>query len=137
MTPAPVAAAAAVTVAEKGPTWSSELRSWLPTLIIGLILIGVLVVVIFYALSTAISWFSGNCEEQGYETVLQCAFAPRSTLNNLFGGLGGGFASAFLAYPFGGKDAAASELMRNRHTSRLAGRWASGYRFHGLRFWKW
>lgn len=137
MTPAPVAAAGATTVVEKGPSWSSELRSWLPTLLIGLVIIGVLLFGLFYAAATAVNYFSGQCEEEGYETFVQCAFFPRSTLNNIFGGTAGGIASAFLAYPFGGSNAAVAEGMRNRKTRNLASRYASGYRNNGLRFWKW
>ena len=137
MTPAPVAAAGAAKVVEKGPSWSSELRSWIPTLLIGLVFIGVLLFGLFYAASTAVNYFTGQCEEEGYETFVQCAFFPRSTLNNVFGGTAGGIVSAFLAYPFGGSDAAVSEGMRNRKTQRFATRTANGYQNHGLAFWRW
>ena len=60
MTPAPVAAAGTATVIEKGPSWSSELRSWIPTLLIGLVIIGVLLFGLFYAASTAVNYFTGQ-----------------------------------------------------------------------------
>lgn len=74
MTPAPVAAAAALTVAEKGPSWSSEIRKWLPTFIIGILVIVVIIGGLIWGVSALFNYFDGQCEDQGYESLVGCAF---------------------------------------------------------------
>ena len=87
MTPAPVAAAGAATVIERGPTWSSELRSWLPSLIIGLVVIVAIIGALIYGIGYAVSYLDGSCEEQGYETLAGCALGgPVSNLGATIGG---------------------------------------------------
>ena len=89
MTPAPVAAAGAATVIERGPTWSSEFRSWLPSLIIGLVVIVAIIGALVFAVGYAVNWLDGSCEEDGYETLAGCAIGgPTGNLLATIGGAG-------------------------------------------------
>ena len=89
MSPAPVAVAGAATVAQRGPTWSSELRSWLPSLIIGFIVIIAIIGALIFAVGYAVNWLDGSCEEDGYETLVGCAFG--GTVGNVLGSTAGAF----------------------------------------------
>ncbi len=89
LSPAPVVAAAAPVIAEKGPTWSSELRSWLPSLIIGLVVIIAIIGGLIFAVGYAVNWLDGSCEEDGYDTLAGCALG--GTVGNVLGSTAGAF----------------------------------------------
>lgn len=73
LSPAPVVAAAAPVIAEKGPSWSSEIRSWLPSLVIGLIVIVAVIGALIFGVVYAVNYLDGSCEEDGYDSLAECA----------------------------------------------------------------
>ena len=80
-------AAAAPVIAEKGPSWSSEIRSWLPSLIIGLIVIVAIIGALIFGIVYAVNYLDGSCEEDGYDTLAECALG--GTVSNVVGSTAG------------------------------------------------
>ena len=127
MTPAPVvaagvAAAGAAKVVERGPTWSSELRSWIPTLLIGLVLLFALLAGLIWGASSLLSYYNGQCEEQGYDTIVDCALGS-GPLGDVVSA-GSGVVTSILLFPLGGKKGVKSSVLSWR---RLRGRFREGF----------
>ena len=122
MTPAPIVAAAAPVVVEKGPTWSSELRSWIPTLLIGLVLLFALLAGLIWGASSLLSYYNGQCEEQGYDSIVGCALGS-GPLGDLTSGATGILTSIIL-FPLGGTKGVKGTVLGWR---RLRGRLREGF----------
>lgn len=95
MTPVPVAAAGAATVVQSGPTWSSEIRRWLPSLIIGIVVIVVIIGGLIFSVNALFNYFDGQCEDEGYDTLLSCAIG-QTGLGDTVRAAGSGILTAFL-----------------------------------------